>query len=113
MNNILVQQLTPSLFGGIVGAVIGALVGGYLSYKGALDAAKKTIDSLYSKEKERRDYEETQQAKVLKQALQAEIQENIVLATQWQTDYSKSILTTEAWAIYKGHINNMPIALQE
>jgi uncharacterized membrane protein YfcA len=52
MNNILVQQLMLSLVGGLVGAVIGALVGGYISNKGALDAAKKTIDYLYSQEKE-------------------------------------------------------------
>ena len=49
----------------------------------------------------------------MKQALQAEIQENLDLALNWQTDYSKSILTTETWAIYKGHINLLPIALQE
>lgn len=113
MNNILIQQLILSLVGGLMGAIIGALVGGYLSYKGAIDAAKKQIDYLYSQEKEKRDYEEAQQVKVLKQALQAEIQENLVLATQWQTDYSKSILTTEAWAIYKGHISTLLPTVQE
>ena len=113
MSNILLQQILLSLIGGSVGAIIGALVGGYLSYRGALVAAKKTIDSLYSQEKEKRDYEEAQQVKVLKHALQAETQENIVLATNWQTNYSKSILTAEAWAIYKGYINTLPPALQE
>lgn len=66
-----------------------------------------------SQEKEKRDYEEQQQVKVLKQALQAELQENLDLATRWQTHYSKSILTTEAWEIYKGHINTLPTTLQE
>lgn len=46
MSNILIQQLILSLVGGLVGAIIGALVGGYLSYKGAFDAAKKQIDYL-------------------------------------------------------------------
>ena len=107
------MNLVISLLSGLIGSIIGAIVGGYLSYKGAMDSAKTQIEHLYKQEKEKRDYKEKQEEKIMFASILGEVKENLDLATKWQTSYSKSILSIETWSIYKGMIIYLPTTLQE
>jgi hypothetical protein len=107
------QQLSLTLLSGLMGSVIGAVVGGYYSYKGATDAAKTQIDHLYQQEKEKRKYEKKREEEIMLNSFLSEAKENLDLGTKWQTSYSKSILSTETWSIYKGRITSLPTQIQE
>ena len=125
MSDSLLQQLIFSLLGGLVGTLIGAGVGGYLTYKGAIDAAKKQTDFLYSQERENRTYQEKQQEGAMMHALKIEIEENLMLAKNLAIGdaenistydardiYKGNVLTSEAWDIYKGNITKLSDILQ-
>ena len=106
------MEILLSLLSGFIGSIIGAVIGGLLSYKGAVNAAKKQIDSLYAQEKESRTYAEKQQVEAMTSALATEIEENIYLATNLRSGYSTSLLSTEAWTIYKGNLRALSSSLQ-
>ncbi len=126
MSNGLLQFIL-ALVGGLLGAIIGAVIGGYLSYKGAVDAAKKQIDFQNIQERKNRTYQEEQQKGIMKDALLVEIEENLKLAQSlasgddinplakaaWDIYKGKSILTSEAWDIYKGNITKLSVPLQK
>ncbi len=115
------MEILLSLLSGLIGSIVGAIIGGVLSYKGALNATKKQVDSLYAQEKESRMYAEKQQIQAMTSALAMEIEENIYLATnlwvgfgssQTLVLHTTSLLSTEAWTTYRGNMSSLPSALQ-
>ncbi len=109
MNTDLTQLIVSSLITGFVG-IIGAVVGGIFAYKGSINAAKKQTDFLYAQETENRERIEKQQQEVIRQALIAEIKETVDFLTQ---ESIIPLLSTEAWALYKGNIAFLSVSLQE
>lgn len=107
------QQIILSLLSGLLGSVVGAVVGGYLSYKGAVDSSKTQIESIYDQEKGKREYEKKREEQIAINALLSEAKENLDLSNKWQISHSKSILSTETWALYKGFVQSLPSSLQE
>ena len=115
------MEILLSLLSGLIGSIVGAILGGVLSYKGAINATKKQVDSLYAQEKESRAYAEKQQIQAMTHALAMEIEENIYLATNLWAGFGSSqsiminttsLLSTEAWTTYRGNISSLPSSLQ-
>lgn|SRR3990167_912768 len=97
----------------LVSGLLGALIGGYLSYKGAMDSAKKNIDAIYEQERKRRVYEKEKEGRKMLEALIAESKQNLILANKWKTHHNKTPFSTESWALYKGSIDYLDGEIQE
>jgi len=113
MNNNLLFNLLTSLASGLVGSILGALVGGWISYKGAMDSAKRTIDALYKQELKKRHEDEKDKLKLVLRSLLTEAQENKKITENWKVVHSKPQLNNEAWNIFKGSIDHLPQEIQE
>ncbi len=108
-----VQSLAVALLSGLLGSVLGAVVGGWYSYKGATDAAKQQIDSLYKQEEERRKHEKKEKLQTTLNALFVEAKENKESIVKWREYRSKFKFTTDAWDIYKSNVPDLKTDLQE
>ena len=95
-----------SLLSGIVGSIIGA--------RATMKATKISLEGLYRQEKEKRELETKQQNLIVAHSLLKELKENQSTASELPNKpFKHTIMSREAWSIYKGSTSFMPENLQK
>lgn len=112
----IIQQLALNLISGLMGSIIGAyyssrsvLKAAEISYKGAIDAATKSMENLFALEKEKREWEKSEQTKAMLLSLLAEAEENVHIGMVTGT---RSQMSTEAWSACKAVVPLQENSLQ-